>query len=334
MACSSAVEGVNGVPGLKPSVSESLLRQFFSVAWDASPTCQCKLTCFRVKSFTLNRLERNSGVQQYAMLIHVCPSVDPAHLKFHPHSHSSNSILVCQIASSPKGCKPGISECAAHSKGKRRHAALCKLIHINSSNVNPLSFCHVAHPRIAMPPPCNTHYTWCAVVRGCESNVLSIDEDEIPPAELVQRLAQVPVGQQLPAQLMAAVEGKGVWDDCVGEQEEQEGLNGHARQVKDDLHMTDEQLADMMRPRTSCLLPGQSAKPFEEKCPLAPIWQRQRKAPEQCPIPAQFPLRNRQGRCLSPLMQEYPRRSRTSRVCATLPPHCGPLHSCLGSEGL
>eukprot|EP00983_Pelagomonas_calceolata_P092239 1157641-Pelagomonas_calceolata.AAC.5 len=39
MACFSAVKGVNGVPCLKPSVSESWLRQFFSVACDASPTC-------------------------------------------------------------------------------------------------------------------------------------------------------------------------------------------------------------------------------------------------------------------------------------------------------
>eukprot|EP00983_Pelagomonas_calceolata_P126604 1161322-Pelagomonas_calceolata.AAC.4 len=71
-----------------------------------------------------------------------------------------------------------------------------------------------------------------------------------PPAEFVQRLAQVPVGQQLPTQLMAADEGKGVWDDGVGEQEEQGGLIAHARKVKGDLRMTDEQLAGMMRPRT------------------------------------------------------------------------------------
>eukprot|EP00983_Pelagomonas_calceolata_P019330 607742-Pelagomonas_calceolata.AAC.1 len=50
MACSSAVKGVNGVPCLKLSVSESWLRQFFSVACEASPTCPLAIRSFYFNS--------------------------------------------------------------------------------------------------------------------------------------------------------------------------------------------------------------------------------------------------------------------------------------------
>ncbi len=83
-----------------------------------------------------------------------------------------------------------------------------------------------------------------------EADLGGHDEDELPAAELVQRLAQAPVGQPLPAQQIEGGAGAAEWDEGVGVAAEQAATLAHARQVKAQQRLTEKQLLKIVRPQT------------------------------------------------------------------------------------
>jgi len=104
------------------------------------------------------------------------------------------------------------------------------------------------------PPPALPAAAAAAVdLQGVEADLGGHDEDELPAAELVQRLAQAPVGQPLPAQQIEGGAGAAEWDEGVGVAAEQAATLAHARQVKAQQRLTEKQLLKIVRPQTrSC----------------------------------------------------------------------------------
>jgi len=74
-----------------------------------------------------------------------------------------------------------------------------------------------------------------------------VDEDDIPFAELIQRLAQAPVGKPLPEQRMDEVwQGEDV-EEGVGAEEDQAATLAHAEQVRAAQQLIEEQVGQLVR---------------------------------------------------------------------------------------
>ena len=87
-------------------------------------------------------------------------------------------------------------------------------------------------------------------LRGVEADWGGVDDDDLPLAVLIKRLEQARVGVQLPAQEEAGEESE-MWE---GEEEEEEDeqteVLAHARKIRDEQPMSDEQLQQVVRPNT------------------------------------------------------------------------------------
>ena len=90
-----------------------------------------------------------------------------------------------------------------------------------------------------------------AALRGVEADWGGVDDDDLPLAVLIKRLEQARVGVQLPAQEEAGEESE-MWEGEEEEEEEDEqtAVLAHARKIRDEQPMSDEQLQQIVRPNT------------------------------------------------------------------------------------
>ena len=85
-------------------------------------------------------------------------------------------------------------------------------------------------------------------LRGVEADWGGVNDDDLP---LAVRLEQARVGVQLPAQEEAGEESE-MWEGEEEEEEEDEqtAVLAHARKIRDEQPMSDEQLQQVVRPNT------------------------------------------------------------------------------------